>query len=137
VISDPVNSTNQPKAIPGALIEYLISVSNTGASDADNNSVEVVDSGPGEAKFCQLGRVGGPVVFSDPAGNSGLTYSFINLASIADSLDFSNDFGTTWSHAPVADADGCDTAITDFRVRPNGAFAAGRSFSLRVRYIIE
>jgi uncharacterized repeat protein (TIGR01451 family) len=137
VISDPVNSTNQPKAIPGALIEYLISVANTGASATDNNSVVVLDSGPAEAKFCQVGRVGGPVVFSDPAGNSGLTYSFINLASLADSLDFSNDFGATWNYVPVADADGCDTAITDFRVRPNGAFAAGRSFSLRVRYIIE
>jgi len=137
VISDPVNATNQPKAIPGALIEYLIDVANSGASDTDNNSVVVVDSGPSEAKFCQLGQVGGPVVFSDPSGNSGLTYSFSSLASLTDSLDFSNDFGATWTYVPVADADGCDTAITDFRVRPNGAFAAGRSFSLRARYIIE
>lgn len=32
VISDPVNGTNNPKAIPGAVMEYCILVSNTGPS---------------------------------------------------------------------------------------------------------
>lgn len=36
VISDPVNGTNYPKAIPGAVVEYCILVSNTGTSTLTN-----------------------------------------------------------------------------------------------------
>ena len=41
IISDPVNGTNNPKAIPGATVEYLISVSNAGAGVTDPDSVIV------------------------------------------------------------------------------------------------
>ena len=34
VISDPFNGTNLPKRIPGAVVEYCITVENTGAADA-------------------------------------------------------------------------------------------------------
>ncbi len=36
VISDPFNGTTDPKAIPGALMEYAITVNNTGGVAADN-----------------------------------------------------------------------------------------------------
>jgi len=39
VISDPFNNTTNPKAIPGAVVEYVITVANGGASDADNVSI--------------------------------------------------------------------------------------------------
>ncbi len=136
VISDPVNLTNNPKAIPGALVEYLIAIANTGSVATDPDSVVVVDDGPADAKLCQIARAGGPVVFNDPGG-SGLTYSFAALGSGADSLDFSDDDGGSWTYAPVADGEGCDSTVTSFRVRPGGALAAGRSFTLRVRYIIK
>lgn len=35
VISDPFNDTTNPKAIPGAVVEYVITVDNTGLEDAD------------------------------------------------------------------------------------------------------
>lgn len=35
VIDDPINGTTDPKAIPGATIEYVITVENTGSADAD------------------------------------------------------------------------------------------------------
>jgi uncharacterized repeat protein (TIGR01451 family) len=136
LISDPVNLATNPKAIPGALVEYLISVGNNGTAATDNNSVVVVDSGPADAKLCQINRAGGPVVYSDPGG-TGLTYSFAALGSATDSLEFSTDGGSTWTYVPAADAQGCDANVTNFRVRPTGAFAAARSFTLRVRYIIE
>lgn len=136
LISDPVNLTSNPKAIPGALVEYLISVANNGTAATDNNSVVVIDTGPADAKLCQVSRAGGPVVFTDPGG-SGLTYSFTSLSSATDSLEFSNNDGATWAYVPAADAQGCDAGVTGFRVRPGGALAAGRSFTLRVRYIIE
>lgn len=136
LISDPVNLTSNPKAIPGALVEYLISVANNGTAATDNNSVVVIDNGPPDAKLCQINRVGGPVVFNDPGG-SGLTYSFVSLGSGTDSLEFSDDDGGSWTFVPTADGQGCDAGVTAFRVRPGGGLAAGRSFTLRVRYIIQ
>ena len=136
LISDPVNLTNNPKAIPGALVEYLISVANNGTAATDTNSVVVVDNGPADAKLCQIARAGGPVVFTDPGG-SGLNYNFASLGSNTDSLEFSVDDGASWTHVPTADAQGCDAAVSAFRVRPGGGLAAGRSVTLRVRYIIQ
>ena len=136
LISDPVNLTSNPKAIPGALVEYLISVANNGTAATDNNSVVVIDNGPPDAKLCQIDRVGGPVVYTDPGG-SGLTYSFASLGSGTDNLEFSDDNGGSWTYVPVADSQSCDAGVTAFRVRPGGGLGAGRSFTLRVRYIIQ
>ncbi|HSF11904.1 MAG TPA: proprotein convertase P-domain-containing protein [Erythrobacter sp.] len=136
LISDPVNQTTNPKAIPGALVEYLISVTNNGTAATDTNSVVVIDNGPADAKLCQITRVGGPVVFTDPGG-SGLTYTFTALGSATDNLEFSNNGGASWTYVPTADAQGCDPSVTSFRLRPGGAMAAGRSITLRARYIVE
>ncbi|MDP5102560.1 MAG: DUF11 domain-containing protein [Erythrobacter sp.] len=136
IISDPVNGATNPKAIPGALIEYLISVANTGNGATDLGSVVVLDNGPAEAKLCLINRTGGPIVFTDPGG-SGLTYNFVSIGSDADNLQFSSDFGVTWTYVPVADGQGCDANVTAFRVRPGGGLAAGGSFTLRARYIIQ
>ena len=138
VFSDPVNNTTDPKAIPGALIEYNIGVSNIGISDADDDSVFVVDTVPSDTKLCVTDIGGaGPVRFIDGGTSSNLTYSFIALGNLGDDLAFSDDNGTTWDYEPTADADGCDAAITDFRVNPKGAFAGDGSFSLRARFIVE
>ena len=137
VLSDPVNGTTNPKAIPGAMVEYLITVANTGTDPADADSVVVIDNGPADAKMCLMARSAGPVIFADSGGASGLSYSFSGLAQTGDDLEFSSDDGSSWSYAPSADGDGCDTGITDFRVRPGGAFAGGQSFTLTVRFMVE
>ncbi|MEM8745037.1 MAG: DUF11 domain-containing protein, partial [Pseudomonadota bacterium] len=144
VIADPVNGTTNPKAIPGATIEYLITVTNTGTDAADADSVVIWDDGPADAKMCLLDRNGGPVIFADPGSNSGLTYDYggtgsppLDLGVTTDDLEFSNDDGTSFAYVPTADGDNCDDAITDFRVRPGGAFAGGSSVTLRVRYQVE
>lgn len=50
VVSDPVNLTNNPKAIPGATVEYCITVFNaTGAATATD--VNVVDNLPGDVTY--------------------------------------------------------------------------------------
>ena len=137
VIADPVNGTNNPKAIPGATIEYLITVSNTGTGPADADSVVVWDDGPADAKFCLIDRASGPIIFNDPGGNSGLTYTFGGLGVTTDDVEFSSDDGTSFGYTPTADGDDCDSAVTDFRVNPGGAFAGGSSITLRVRYQVE
>lgn len=49
VISDPVNSTTNPKLIPGAVVEYCIAVANSGSADA--TSVLINDPVPGQLTF--------------------------------------------------------------------------------------
>jgi uncharacterized repeat protein (TIGR01451 family) len=50
VISDPFNNTTNPKLIPGAVVEYCISVSNA-AGGATANSVSITDSLPSTLTF--------------------------------------------------------------------------------------
>ncbi|MEP2550241.1 MAG: proprotein convertase P-domain-containing protein [Marinomonas sp.] len=138
VFSDPVNNTTDPKAIPGALVEYTIGVSNPGISDADADSVFVVDTVPADSKMC-IADIGGsgPVNFIDGATTSDLAYTFVSIANLGDDLQFSDDNGTSWDFVPTADADGCDAAITNFRVNPKGAFSGDGSFNLRARFLVE
>lgn len=50
IISDPVNNTTNPKAIPGAVIEYCIAVSNA-AGSATATGVTVTDSLPADVTY--------------------------------------------------------------------------------------
>lgn len=54
VISDPFNGTTNPKAIPGAVVEYCIDINNTGASQAD--VVVMTDAVPANTTY-QAGTI--------------------------------------------------------------------------------
>ena len=143
IVADPINGSVNPKAIPGATVEYLITLSNTGTDAADTDTVVITDDGPSDVKMCLLTRSGGPVIVSDPGSNSALSYTYggtgdplLDLGVTTDDLEFSNNNGATFSYAPTVDGDNCDAAITDFRLNPKGAFAAGSTVTMRVRYII-
>jgi len=127
VFSDPVNNTTNPKSIPGALQAYTLRVTNQGAGSVDSNTVALVDPVPANtALFVQdLGVAGsGPVAFTNGTPTSTLTYTFSGLANAGDDLEFSNNGGASWAYTPVANADGCDPAVTHIRVRPKGTMAA-------------
>lgn len=49
VISDPFNGAVNPKAVPGALVRYSITVDNTGSADAD--AIALVDPIPGSTTY--------------------------------------------------------------------------------------
>ena len=123
---DPVNLTTNPKAIPGSEVLYTLTVSNQGAGTVDNDAVVITDAIPANScmRVTDLGAGSGPVSFQDGSPSSGLTYSFVSLASVTDDLEFSNDGGATYTYAPTPDGLGCDTAVTHFRVNPKGTFAA-------------
>lgn len=134
--SDPVNGTTNPKAIPGSEMVYTILATNTGLGLAD--SVVITDPIPANTEFFAgdiNGACSGPVKFTDGTPASGLSYTFgdgppcdVNdLAVLTDSISFSNDGGTTWTHAPVPDANGYDTTIppvTNIKISLSGTFAA-------------
>lgn len=126
VVSDPQNGTVNPKAIPGAKIRYTISASNSTAGTADSGSTQFTDPIPAGMKLFvgDAGAVGsGPVIFTDGATSSGLTYSYVSLASTTDSISFSNDGGVTYTYTPVPDANGYDASVTNVRIALTGTFA--------------
>lgn len=138
VYSDPINGTGNAFAIPGALIEYAVTISNPNPLPLDADSVTVVDDAPVNAKLClaSLGATG-PIDFTDGSTPSTMTFGFDDLGSNLDGLDFSADDRSSWTYTPTVDGDGCDTNISDFRVRPNGSFAPNSSFTLRYRMAVD
>lgn len=86
VISDPFNGTTDPKAIPGALMEYTVTVNNTGGIAADN--VRITDVLDGNVTIA-LGEY-----------NAGAADVRINLGS-GPTVTFCT------ADASDADADGC------------------------------
>jgi len=138
VTTDPVNGTSNPKAIPGAELEYVIVVTNEGPGAVDDGSFSLTDAIDAGTCLVVTGA-GGPVGFQDGSPASNLLYTFTSLASTTDDLEFSNDGGSSYGYTPTADARGCDPAITHIRIRPTGSFAGDSgggspqaSFSFRV-----
>jgi hypothetical protein len=150
---DPFNGTIDPlvfapnaKNIPGAVVEYTIISSNSNGP-ADYNSTFVTDPIPANTKLYvnDIGGGGsGPVLFTQGATSSTLTYTFTALNDPGDDLSFSNDGGTTFTATPSFDASGCDNtvpAITHIRVSPKGAFIGSGipnpSFQLKFRVCVK
>jgi uncharacterized repeat protein (TIGR01451 family) len=120
IVSDPINGTTNPKYIPGAIVQYTLRVTNTGPGTA--GSVVITDPIPANTDFFagDLGAVGsGPIQFVDGTPSSGLSWTFTSLGSGADSVDFSNNGGTTWTYTPVP-VGGYDSNVTAIRLKPNG-----------------
>lgn len=141
VKSDPFNGTSNPKAIPGAVVEYQMVLTNPAPDAIDDGSLVVTDPVPGpvDLRVADIAGVNsGPVLFSDGVPSSGLTYTFSGLGSTTDDVDFSNDNGATWNYVPSPVANGTDPAVTDIRIRPQGAFAPNNAqFTLRFRVVVE
>lgn len=144
VLSDPVNNTSNPKAIPGAQITYVIRITNIGPGTVDAGSIFLND-GPLPANVDLYVGTGGPATplagfawqnGTPVSGLTGCTFGSKNNGS--DCVDFSTN-GTDWTHIPTPDADGYDPAIRHLRFRPTGPFNATgggnpwAEFSFRVR----
>lgn len=145
--SDPVNNPSypssdpgaNPKAIPGAIVEYRIIITNNGAGPADNNSVVITDALPPQTTLFFSNPVN-PVQFVNGSPGSGLTFTFTNLSDATDDVDFSNNGGGTFI-TPTVDANGFDAtvpAINFIRINPkgrlNGSVGSGNpSFSILFR----
>lgn len=126
VVSDPVNGTTNPKLIPGAIIDYVIMITNAGTGPVDLSTVVINDPIPANLSTFVQGAA--PVTFTDGAPATGLTYSYVATS--------------TWTRTggfPLApDAAGFDGAITNLRVAPTGtmpaATVAGQpNFTVRFR----
>lgn len=143
IVSDPVNGTSSPKAIPGARIRYAFTATNTSAGTADSNSTVFTDAVPTGMKLFvgDAGSAGsGPVTFTNGSPSSGLSYTFTSLSSTTDGLSFSNNGGTSYTYVPVADATGHDANVTHVRVALTGTFAGasgGSNPSLTLQMLMQ
>ncbi|HET7396303.1 MAG TPA: hypothetical protein VFK12_07675 [Gammaproteobacteria bacterium] len=128
-VSDPIEGTTRPKAMPGATMQYLVNVSNQGKGPADSNSLAITDPVPADSSF-----VVGSVVFTDGSTSSGLTMSAANVS-------YSNDNGATWTYTPVAGGDGTDPNVTNIKFSPQGSMAGktgtAPSFNIAFKVIIK
>jgi uncharacterized repeat protein (TIGR01451 family) len=140
-VSDPVNGATNPKAIPGAIVEYQIIVTNPAANPIDNNTVFITDQVPASMDLRVSDIAGGgsgPVQFVNGSPSSGLAYTFSSLSSGTDDVAFSNDGGATWSYTPSAGGNGTDPAVTHIRINPKGIFnASNAQFTIKLRMRIE
>jgi uncharacterized repeat protein (TIGR01451 family) len=139
VVSDPLNGVLTPKAIPGAQVDYTITVSNTSNRVLDDGTIAVADLVPTKTKLYvkDLGLSGsGPVAFGQGL-LSGMSFTFSGLASTTDDVAFSKDGGATYTYVPVPDADGCDALVTHLRVRPRGALSTVGVFTVRFRVVVR
>ena len=132
VINDPINGTTNPKAIPGAELQYSINAINTGRGRSDAGTIILQDQIPANSELyignltCTNRGPGtglGPVCFND--GNnpneSGLTYNFVALNSSSDHISFSQD-GTDFNYEPVDGGDGYDSTVRYIRITPTGEY---------------
>ena len=118
--SDEVNTTN-PKAIPGAVVEYTISVTNSGLGSTDNDTIVINDPIPENTRLFLTN----PITFSDGTTPSGLSFNFATLASTTDDIAFSNDGGVSTVPLVTLDADGFDATtppINHISINPKGSF---------------
>ena len=86
VISDPFNGTSNPKAIPGAVIEYCVDINNTGATQAD--AIVLTDAIPANSTY-QAGTIRVAVAGAGTACTSGSgTAEDDDAAGVGDAGDF-------------------------------------------------
>jgi len=134
VLSDPVNGTTNPKRIPGSIVEYSITVTNTGPGTVDASTLAITDPVPANTQLYVSTASGSPVEFLNGTPASGLAFNY------ATNVGYSNQAGggTPYTYVPVPDAAGFDAAVRGLRVAPTGAMgaagAAGNpSFTIRFR----
>lgn len=125
VVSDGINPTN-PKGIPGATVDYTITVTNTGGSTVDLGSTSIADILPADVTFYNGDidtATAGTQNFVFNAATSGLTLG-------AGNIGYSNNGGASYTYTPGA---GYDAALNAIRFQLQGTMAANSSFDIRFR----
>lgn len=130
-LSDPMNDTVNPKAIPGAIIVNVNSVRNAGSGPVDADTLVVSEAIPANMALRVVdfdAVTTGPVQFVDGSPPSGLTYSFTSLGDAGDDVAFSDDNGVTYDYTPSPDANGVDSAVTNIRINPKNVLFGNSGF---------
>ncbi len=125
IVSDPVRGTVDPLAIPGAVAEYSITVSNQGPGAISVDTVVIDDPIPADTELYVgdlSGPGSGPIHFVEGTPVSGLSYTYVALADASDDLEFESGGAP---YAPTPPPPDYDANIDRVRIRPGGAMAGG------------
>jgi uncharacterized repeat protein (TIGR01451 family) len=121
-ISDPVNGTTSPKIIPGSVVEYTVTVTNSGPGPVDTGTMVVTDVTPANTTMYVDTGSGDPVTFSCSAvPPCGLTYNYATAVTYSSQAGG----GPPYTYTP---AGSFDTNVTGIRINPaavlNGSAAS-------------
>jgi uncharacterized repeat protein (TIGR01451 family) len=115
LVSDPVNGTTNPKAIPGAIVAYTLTVSNSGPTAVDTNSVLIIDTLPSQLA---VGTAASPV-FVQGSPTSNLTFT------TGTDIAFSNatTAPTSYAACTYTPTSAYDSAVHFICLNPKGKMA--------------
>ena len=138
VVSDVLGSSS-PYALPGSVIEYELTIMNTGQS-VDSGTIELTDFLPANLKLVVSGANAFELL--DGSTPSNLTLDWFGPSSTADDIDFSTN-GSFTGYEPTPDGENADAAVTHVRFRPSGELAAYSDaggtpmFTIRFQAIVQ
>lgn len=135
-VSDPINGTANPFAIPGSIHEYTITITNEGAGTVDADSLTITDVLSDKVALFVDTTGGDPLEFANGAVASGLGYDF--AADVSFSAEVGG--GPPYSHTAVPGPDGFDQQITGFRIEFSGAMngaTGGVNPSAEIRFRVR
>lgn len=116
-ISDPINGTSSPKAIPGAFVSYQMTITNKTDGAIDPDTIIVSDVLPPQVSAYVLSDA---VVVTQGPVPSGLAVTPSDV-----SWSSQPGGGAPFTYVPVADSNGCDPMVTGIRIQTRGSMAAG------------
>lgn len=110
------------KAIPGATLAYVLTITNFRDSP-DSNGIVIDNNLPPDLDL-YVGDLanGAPFVFTDGSPSCGLTISFTSLSSTTDDVDFLDAAGALIT--PSGDAEGFTTSVRKLRFKTKGQLGA-------------
>lgn len=125
--SAPLDTTGTTRfAIPGSDVVYTLTVTNSGGSTVDLNSLVLTDVLPSTVSFYN-----GDFSSSSPGmGPFELTAGSSNVTLPSSAQAYSNNGGATYAYSPSS---GYDSNVTAVRLTPTGNMAANSSFTIRFR----
>lgn len=127
VISDPVNGTVNPKAIPGAIVEYAIVVRNVGSGRPDTASITIIDAMPPEMAYATASGV----TFTNGSPTSGLgTFDQSSMVRFSSTPGEAGPF----TYTPVGPFDPNVRAI---RIIPGGRMSQATSGTSQPNFTIR
>jgi Surface adhesin CshA non-repetitive domain 2 len=132
IISDPINGSTNPKAIPGAIVRYSITVTNTGSlavdsSTATTSSLIITDPLPTTVTF----DASTPVSFTNGTTASGL--SAFNAATMVKYSSAAGG-GAPFTYTPTA---GYDPNVKGLQIVPLGSMAGATSATAQPSFTIS
>ena len=131
LISDPVNGTINPKMIPGAVLRYFITVTNTGNTVVAANSIVITDPLPAQTLY----NAASPVQFTNGTTPSGLS-AFSASAMVRFSSQPSG--GAPFTYIP--NTAGYDANVKGLQISPGGTMAAATATtqpSFTVSFLVQ